>query len=197
MKAPYILVAVSLWLGLSMVASGQYAQNAQGDVLVPTNLNPPGTVPVNGLTISGVTFADTTGATYDTLNGGNLTWTQDPVIEGFTPGETLSFKFPYLISDFQFTAALSTQGTVANAVTVTIFGLNQANVCSINLGTYTATFGQQFNDSFTNGIFVSPSNIGPICSASVTFNAGAALAFGFTKLSFSLYNFIYSALVGW
>jgi hypothetical protein len=197
MKALHIFVAVSFAVGLSTVANAQYAQNAQGDVLVPTNLNPPGFVPVNGLIVSGVTFTDTAGADYDAGNGGNLTWTQDPVIEGNTAGETLSFTFPNAVTDFQFTTALSTQGTVANAVMVTILGLDAINFCDVHLGTYSATFGQQANDNFTNGIFVSPNNIGPICGASVTFNTGAASAFGFTKLSFSLYNFLYSALVGW
>jgi hypothetical protein len=38
--------------------------------------------PINGLTVKGVTFADTAGADYNAGDGGQQFFTQDPVIEG-------------------------------------------------------------------------------------------------------------------
>ncbi len=145
--------------------------------------------PINGLTVNGVTFHDTTGANYNAGNGGQLTWTQDPVIEGDTT-DVITIDFPYPVQDFQFGVAMATTSLIPNAVSVDLYGPG-----GVPLGTYSAS--AQSYGSFSNGLFVSPSNIGPITRAVVRFDATAAGRFGLDNLTFSLYNYLFGALLSW
>src|SRR5271170_498253 len=99
---------------LATAASGQTTSVTINGTEVPFQ-------PVNGLTVKGVTFTDTSGADFDAPNGGQLTYTQDPVIEGQTAGETLTMVFPYPVSVLSFGMALSSQGTLTNAYTVKLY----------------------------------------------------------------------------
>jgi hypothetical protein len=131
--------------------------------------------PVNGLTVQGVTFADTAGADYDAANGGQLTYTQDPVIEGQTAGETLTASFSFPVYNLQYGFALSAQGTVSDGSTVMLYDAN-GNL----LGTYTVPATQQNGDAFSNGRFTITSTTA-IAKIVVTFSG--ASAFGFDNLA--------------
>src|SRR5271155_680342 len=145
--------------------------------------------PVNGLTVKGVTFTDTSGADFDAANGGQLTYTQDPVIEGQTAGETLTMVFPYPVSVLSFGMALSSQGTLTNAYTVTLFD-SMGNL----LQTVPVTVGNPPGDAFSNGPFTS-NQPGLISKAVITFNGGAPSAFGLDNITFTTdyFNVSYAA----
>jgi hypothetical protein len=87
---------------------------------------------------------------------------------------------------------LSTQGTVNNAVATTLYSDTAGTQL---IGTFTAAgLG---GDAFTNGLFVSPSNVGVIGRAVVSFpNTGGATAFAIDNLTFSLYNNLFGNLLG-
>ena len=179
------LVLPSLALALATVA---LAQSGRGEVKLTMDEVP--FQPINGLTVKGVTFADTAGATYNTANGGQLDWVQDPTIEGnVTVGEVITITFPYAVNDFQFGFALSTFGSIKEAVSVKLY----SDTAGANLiGTFTASSSSLV--SFTEGLFVSPSNVGVIGRAVVTFLPGP-YAFAIDNLTFSLYNNLYLSLL--
>jgi hypothetical protein len=134
---------------------------------------------VNGLTVKGVTFTDTSGADFDAANGGQLTFTQDPVIEGQTGGEVITMVFPYPVSVLSFGMALSGQGTFTNAFTVTLYD-SGGNL----LQTVPVTIGNPPGDAFSNGPFVS-NQPGLISKAVITFNSSAPSAFGLDNITFT------------
>ena len=183
MKKSLILAAM-VALALATVAQ---AQSGGGEVKL--TMDEVAFQPINGLTVKGVTFHDTTGATYNTGNGGQLMWTSDPVIEGGTD-DVITIDFPYAVQEFQFGVAMSTGATVPNAVWVDIYGQG-----GVFLGTYSASV--QSYGSFSNGLFVSPSNIGTMIRAVVRFNNTPPTRFGLDNLTFSLYNDLFGALLGW
>jgi len=143
---------------------------------------PGGFQPVNGITLQGVTFTDTTGANIDAGNGGTEVYTQDPVIEGQTGGETLTMNFAVPTSILQFGVALSTQGNVTNAVSVKLYDQN-----GTFLKTVTANGSQPKGENFTSALFsyTPPSGIS-ISKAEVTFNSGAASAFGLGNIVYGV-----------
>jgi hypothetical protein len=132
--------------------------------------------PVNGVSLEGVTFADTGGADFDAANGGQLTFTQDPVLEGQTAGETLTLTFATPTPVLRFGVALSTQTAVDPAVTVVLSGPGGP------IGTFTASAEIHGTDAFSNGEFRYSG--APVTTASITFNSTAASAFGFDNLTF-------------
>src|SRR5450631_1382654 len=106
---------VILTLGLSVAQAQNTAPNVQ-----TLTMDEVGFQPINGLTVKGVTFADTAGANYDSPNGGQLLYTQDPVIEGpATDVVTMTFAFP--IESIKFGFAVSTFATLPNGVQVQLF----------------------------------------------------------------------------
>jgi hypothetical protein len=145
--------------------------------------------PVNGLTVKGVTFSDTSGADFDATNGGQLTFTQDPVIEGQTGGEVITMVFPYPVSVLSFGMAVSGQGTFTNAYTVTLFD-SLGNL----IQTVPVTVGNPPGDAFSNGPYTS-NQPGLISKAVITFNASSPSAFGLDNITFSTdyFNVSYSA----
>ncbi len=148
-----------LTLGLSVAQAQNTAPNVQ-----TLTMDEVGFQPINGLTVKGVTFADTAGANYDSPNGGLLLYTQDPVIEGpATDIITMTFAFP--IESIRFGFALSTTTAIANAVQVQLFDAGNNP-----LGTFFAS--AQTLGSFANGQF-DVANVGLIAKAVVSFTAAA------------------------
>lgn len=154
-----------------------------------TNLNPPGFVPINGLvsTQGGITFtfADTAGAYYDSGNGGTVTYTQDPVIEGQTAGEVLTVSYSIPIYTVQFGLTLSTQTfPIPTMATVTLFNgaqtLGSFPVAALCPSAFAGCKSPP--DAFTNGQFNYAGTLGPITKMTVTMNSGPAAAFGFGNL---------------
>jgi hypothetical protein len=133
--------------------------------------------PVNGLTVKGVTFHDTTGADFNAPNGGQLTYTQDPVTEGQTGGEVITLDFAYPVDNLRFAMALSGQGTFVNAFSVALFdpALNLIQTIPVDIS-------QPPGDAFSNGVFTSHVLLS---RAVITFNAGAPSAFGLDNVAFS------------
>jgi hypothetical protein len=171
LSRPLRVVLFSAFL-LATVASAQTTSVTITGTEVPFQ-------PVNGLTVKGVTFTDTTGADFDAANGGQLTFTQDPVIEGQTAGETLTMVFPYPVSVLSFGMALSNQGTLTNAFTVSLFD-SLGNL----LQTVPVTVGNPPGDAFSNGPFTS-NQPGLISKAVITFDSSKASAFGLDNITFS------------
>jgi hypothetical protein len=134
------------------------------------------TQPVNGVSLEGVTFADTTGATFNAPNGGQLTYVQDPCLEGNNAGEALTLTFATPTPFLQFGVALSTQATVPVAVTVVLSGPSGP------LGTHTAGVKIHNGGAFSDGQFTYEG--APVTTANITFNAAAATSFGFDNLTF-------------
>jgi hypothetical protein len=132
--------------------------------------------PINGLTVKGVTFADTAGADYNASGGGQQLYTQDPVIEGPTGGEAITMTFFSPITSLKFGFALSTGGSVTNAVTVQLF-----DPLGHPLAIVSVNGVQNPGDNFDGGEFVAP-NVGLIGSAVVTFSTAAG-AFGLDNLA--------------
>jgi hypothetical protein len=160
----------------SLMAALAHAQ-APVTELIPTNLNPPGFVPVNGLVVGPITFTDTSGADYDAGNDGNLNFTQDPVIEGPTGGETLTMTFGIPVFSLQFGLAVSTQGSFPNIATVQLF-----DAAGNLIGTFPVSGGQLPTDNFTDGFFSHISSE-PIAKAVITFNTAIASAFGLGNIA--------------
>jgi hypothetical protein len=174
------LLRRTMWIALLstlLLTTAAFAQNNTTTVII--TMDELLFQPVNGLTVKGVTFHDTTGADFDYPNGGQLTYTQDPVIEGQTAGETITMDFPYPVSSLRFGMALSGQGTFTNALTVALY-----NSALNLLESVPVTIGNPAGDAFSNGEFVSPAG-GLISRAVITFNAGVPSAFGLDNVAFS------------
>jgi hypothetical protein len=142
--------------------------------------------PVNGLTIKGVTFADTAGAYIDATNGGQMHYVQDPALVGQTGGETLTMTFNQPAYGLQFGVALSTQGSVTAGFTVQLYDpLGNALGGPIAVNT-----AQLSGDNFTEGLFTT--SLGDIGKAVVTFNSGAAVLFGLDNVVYGLPYFYFT-----
>jgi hypothetical protein len=89
----------------------------------------------------------------------------------------MTFATPVTALKFGF--ALSNTGFIANAVQVMLY-----DPSNHLLGTFTANAIQPPGDAFSNGQFIAP-RVGLIAKAVVTFNSGAATAFGFDNLVIS------------
>ena len=173
MSYRFLTLLATVLLFSSGMAQAQF-QYANGSFLTMDEV---GFQPINGLTVKGVTFADTAGADYDAGDGGKQVYTQDPVIEGFLP-ETITMTFVSPITSFKFGFALSTQQTLTNAVEVQLY-----DPAGNLLGTFFANGQVNGNDNFTGGYFSAPA-VGVIAKAVVSFpNPGTADAFGFDNLA--------------
>jgi hypothetical protein len=160
-----------LLLAISTVANAQ-----QGTVKLTMDEIP--FQPINGVTLKGVTFADTTGADIHAPNGGQQHDTQDPVIEGQTAGETLTMTFNNIAYGLQFGVTLSANGPLAPGFTVSLY-----DPLGNFLGTFPVNTAPVGSDFFTEGIFSSNLVIG---KAVVTFNSAQAGAFGLDNVIYGL-----------
>lgn len=121
------------------------------------------------------TFADTAGATYNTPNGGNQLYTQDPVIEGTTVNETVGVTFSVPVTYVRFGMTISRQGTGFKMGTVSYF--NGATLV-LTQG-FNATLSQSFSEAQV--LYFGA----PVTKMSFTFDpvvTGAGNAFGFDNL---------------
>ena len=134
--------------------------------------------PVNGVTLKGVTFSDTSGADINAADGGQQHYTQDPVIEGQTAGETLTMTFIQPAYGLQFGVSVSGQGLLVGAFTVQLF-----DPMGNPLGTFPVNASQLSGDNFSEGLFTSNLTIG---KAVVTFNSAEASAFGLDNVVYGL-----------
>ena len=144
--------------------------------------------PVNGVTLKGITFSDTTGADIDASDGGQQHYTQDPVIEGLAAGETLTMTFTNPAYGLQFGVSVSTQGLVNTAFAVQLF-----DPLGNPLGLPIAVNANQVGaDSFSEGLFTSSQ--GDIGKAVVTFPASPAsfVAFGLDNVVYGLPYFYFT-----
>jgi hypothetical protein len=140
--------------------------------------------PVNGVTLKGVTFTDTSGADIDAADGGQQHYTQDPVIEGQTGGETLTMTFIQPAYGLQFGVSVSSQGLLVGAFTVQLF-----DPTGNPLGTFPVNASQLPGDNFSEGLFTSSMTIG---KAVVTFNSAEASAFGLDNVVYGLPIFYFT-----
>src|SRR5271166_4154802 len=144
-------------------------------------MNEVGFQPVNGLTIKGVTFTDTTGADIDAGDGGQQFYTQDPVIEGQTGGEVLTMTFSTPAYGLQFGVALSTQSTLNPGFTVQLY-----DPAGNSLGSFPVVAYVHPGDYFSGGLFSTGLTVG---QAVVTFNSAGASAFGLDNVAFPLHDY--------
>jgi hypothetical protein len=176
MNLRFLTFFATILLASAGLAQAQF-QYANGSLLTMDEVS---FQPINGLTVKGVTFADTTGANYNAGDGGTQFYTQDPVIEGTTAGEAITMTFVTPITSLSFGFALLTQATLPNAVQVQLF-----DPAGNSLGTFFANGRVIGSDNFTGGEFTGP-NVGLIAKAVVTFPAAtvaAAPAFGLDNLA--------------
>jgi hypothetical protein len=157
-----------------------------------------GPVAINGLTVKGVTFHDTAAATYDTSNGGQLRYTQDPVIEGNNTGaEIVLMDFAFPVYSVKFGLALSTFANVYSAASVTLYDTSLNPIATYNIMTATDCCA---GAPFSNGYF---SKYSPIAIGRVVVNltldpAQGATAFGLDNLELnSLLPVMESSWFGW
>ena len=166
-------------LGLLLLALLAISAAALAQTQTVITMTEEPTQPVNGLTVKGVTFNDTNGAVYNTGNGGNLFYTQDPVIEGQTAGEILTMTFATPAYGLQFGVALSTTGNVTPGFTVQLY-----DPAGNFLGTFPVNATQHPGDAFSGGLFATGLTVG---KAVVTFSG--AIAFGLDNVAFPLHNY--------
>jgi len=137
------------------------------------------TQPVNGLTFKGVTFGFTVGgigstdALYDAGNGGQQTFTQDPVIEGNAAGVlTLDFAMP--TPRLEFGVSLLAAMNLSPGFVVMLFDANLNPIGTTPVDANILIF-------FPEGQFLYQGT--PVRRAVITFNTTAA-RFGFDNLTF-------------
>ena len=178
-RATFMLMAL-----VAMVLSLTAMQASAQEVTLTMDEDPPGHVPVDGLSFEGVTFGFTVGgigstdATYDSGNGGNCTFTQDPVIEGDAAGTlTLDFLVPTPL--LQFGVALNAaNASLSPGFSVALFdaSLNPIGTTSVAANPQPCGFpGGQFSHSGT-----------PVRRAVITFNHSFSegARFGFDNLTY-------------
>ena len=136
--------------------------------------------PVNGLSFKGVTFGFTVGgvpstdATYNAFNGGQLTFVQDPALEGDAAGVlTLDFTTPTPILNFG--VALSTFEALSPGCSVELFDNHLASLGTTGVDTAPLI-------AFTEGRFTYSGT--PVRRAVITFNSNAAGRFAIDNLTF-------------
>jgi hypothetical protein len=141
--------------------------------------------PINGVTLKGITFSDTSGADIDAADGGQQHYTQDPVIEGPTSGEVLTMTFLQPAYGLQFGVSVSGQGLISSAFTVTLY-----DPFGNLLGTFPVNASQVGADAYSEGLFTS--SLGDIGKAVVTFSAAGPAAFGLDNVVYGLPYFYYT-----
>jgi hypothetical protein len=168
-----------------LILTGIFASAAVAQV-VELRMNEVPFQAVNGLSVTkgGITFSftDTSGASFNASNGGNLTYTQDPVIEGQTSGELLTVNYSVPVYTIQFGLALSSSNLPTTMATVTLFhGATALGSYEIPALCPNAALGCG-SDSFTNGQYNYNGALGPVTSMTVQMNGPAASAFGLGEL---------------
>ena len=103
MNFRFLIFFATILLASAGLAQAQF-QYANGSLLTMDEVP---FQPINGLTVKGVTFADTAGAAYNAGDGGIQFYTQDPVIEGNTAGEAITMTFVTPITSLSFGFALT------------------------------------------------------------------------------------------
>jgi PEP-CTERM motif len=122
---------------------------------------------LNGLTINGFTFSETISNTFVNIGGpGNTNNITQPAAlgNGNPPGEIITLRMPGPESEFGFGYAILASGTVANAVTITLFD------GATNLGSLGYTGSP--DPSFPGG-FAGIGSTTAFDSAKIVFNAAA------------------------
>jgi hypothetical protein len=131
--------------------------------------------PVNGVTISDLTFGFTGGdATYNAFGPGSTVFVQDPSLEGSTSG-TLTLSFARPTNRLSFGLALSTFGPLTPGATVALYNPGGHLRAVIPVNTQSLV-------SFTEGRFAYSG--GAIGSAVITFNSTFAARFVVDNLTF-------------
>jgi hypothetical protein len=132
--------------------------------------------PANGVSFAGVTFGFTGGtATFDAPNGGNLTYVQDPTLEGDTTGTlTLNFSSPTQV--VQFGVAISNMTVDSPGFTVQLFSPSGALIGTFPVTTTPLVSFSEGQFSY-NGAFVK--------TAVITFT-NSAISFAIDNLTFGL-----------
>ena len=134
------------------------------------------TQPINGLTLKGATFHDTAGATFNSPNGGQQTFTQDPTILGFTT-DVITVDLAQPSPFVQFGMSLSFTGPLTPGFSVELFDSSL-----VSLGITSVNTSVLPGDVFSEGQFT---HAGALVSRLViTFPANSAVQFGFDNLSF-------------
>lgn len=136
--------------------------------------------PVNGLTLKGVTFHDTTGAFFHASDGGQQHFTQDPTTTGLAPGEVLTVDFAQPWPFVQFGMSLDTQGTLTPAFSVELF-----DPSLVSLGVTNVDASPLPGDHYSEALFTHSGR--RISRLVVTFPAIPTFpAFGFDNLTFGV-----------
>ena len=127
--------------------------------------------PINGLTLGGVTFGFTVGgvastdAMYDTGDGGEQLFTQEPVIEG-AAGGVLALDFDAPTARLDFGVSLYTENAISPGFSVELFDANQQSI-----GTTGVDTSPRSGDTFSEGQF---SYAGaPVIRAVISFDPSA------------------------
>jgi len=131
---------------------------------------------INGLSLKGVTFHDTTGAIFNSPNGGQQTYTQDPTILG-SATDVITVDFAQPTPFVQFGMSLSFRFPLTPGFSVELFdpSLTSLGITSVNTSVLPG-------DVFTEGQFT---HAGALVSRLViTFPPAFDLDFGFDNLSF-------------
>jgi hypothetical protein len=126
--------------------------------------------------LKGATFHDTAGATFNSPNGGQQTFTQDPTILGVTT-DVITVDFAQPTPFVQFGMSLSSRGPLTPGFSVELFdpSLASLGITSVNTSVLSG-------DIFSEGQFT---HTGALVSRLViTFPADPVLGFGFDNLSF-------------
>ena len=160
---------------LSMAAIAVLASGSAQAVLLTMDELP--NQPVDGLSLSGVTFSFTSGFTadYNALGPGSLTYVQDPSIEG-NPAGTLGLDFATPTPNLSFGVALSVTGDLSPGFSVELFdaALASLGVFPVDTSSLILFSEGQFNYSGT-----------PISRALIDFNEPSGeVRFAFDNLRF-------------
>ena len=111
---------------LALPVSCWAAIDTTGLTVIHFNELPP--PPANGVSFAGVTLGFTGGvATFNASNGGNVTYVQDPSLEGDTTG-TLTLNFASPTQVLQFGVALSNMAVDTPGFTVALFSPSGAPI---------------------------------------------------------------------
>ena len=177
-----------VWTTLLCALAFMAVAHAQTIFLTFDELPPNTPLPV---TVKGITISDTSGATYDTANGGQLTYVQDPTLEGLTAGETITITLPFAVNVVRFGLALSNTGPIPTPPTGANVALFAAG--GISLGTFPLII--TLADPFWEGQFLSPTGVDAISKIVITFPpaiVAAAAQFGLDNLIVSTYDNIFT-----
>jgi hypothetical protein len=131
---------------------------------------------INGLSVTkgGITFnfTDTSGADYDASGPGNVTYIQDPSIEGSSLDEVIGITFSQAFPVVEFGLAVNVMAPVSPLATVSLF-----DGATLVL---TTTFDSSLVDPFAESLFVYSG--APVDNITITPNGDVASAFALDNL---------------